>query len=61
MTQEVLGGGAYGEVKVAVFRGLRVAAKSLHSVIISEYNQDVFYRDMDIASRVRHPNLVWLI
>ena len=30
MTQEILGGGAYGEVKVAIFRGLRVAAKSLH-------------------------------
>ena len=61
MTQEVLGGGAYGEVKVAVFRGLRVAAKSLHGVIISDYNQDVFYREMDIASRVRHPNLVQFI
>ena len=61
MTQEVLGGGAYGEVKVAVFRGLRVAAKSLHGIIISDYNQDVFYREMDIASRVRHPNLVQFI
>ena len=61
MTQEVLGGGAYGEVKVAVFRGLRVAAKSLHGMIISDYNQDVFYREMDIASRVRHPNLVQFI
>ena len=61
MTQEILGGGAYGEVKVAVFRGLRVAAKSLHGMIISDYNQDVFYREMDIASRVRHPNLVQFI
>ena len=61
MTQEVLGGGAYGEVKVAVFRGLRVAAKSLHGMIISDYNQDVFYREMDIASKVRHPNLVQFI
>ena len=61
MTKEVLGGGAYGEVKVAVFRGLRVAAKSLHGIIISDYNQDVFYREMDIASRVRHPNLVQFI
>ena len=61
MTQEVLGSGAYGEVKVAIFRGLRVAAKSLHGIIISDYNQDVFYREMDIASRVRHPNLVQFI
>ena len=61
LTQNVLGSGAYGEVKVAVFRGLRVAAKSLHGMIISDYNQDVFYREMDIASRVRHPNLVQFI
>ena len=61
MTQEVLGGGAYGEVKVAIFRGLRVAAKSLHRIITSDYYQDVFYREMDIASRVRHPNLVQFI
>ena len=61
ITQEVLGGGAYGEVKVAVFRSLRVAAKSLHGMIISDYNKDVFYREMDIASRVRHPNLVQFI
>ena len=61
MTQEILGSGAYGEVKVAVFRGLRVAAKSLHGMIISDYNQDVFHREMDIASRVRHPNLIQFI
>ena len=61
MTQEVLGKGSYGKVKVAVFRGLRVAAKSLHNIIISEYTQDHFFREMDIASRVRHPNLVQFI
>ena len=61
VTQEVLGSGSYGEVKVAVFRGLRVASKSLHGLIISDYNKDVFYREMDIASRVRHPNLVQFI
>ena len=61
MTQEVLGNGAYGKVKVAVFRGLRVAAKSLHGIIISDYTTDLFSREMDIASRVRHPNLVQFI
>ena len=61
MTQEVLGNGSYGKVKVAVFRGLRVAAKSLHGIIISEYTRDLFSREMDIASRVRHPNLVQFI
>ena len=61
MTREVLGNGAYGKVKVAVFRGLRVAAKSLHGIIISEYTMDLFSREMDIASRVRHPNVVQFI
>ena len=61
MTHEVLGRGAYGEVKVALFRGLRVAAKLLHDVIDSDFNRDVFIREMDIASRVRHPNLVQFI
>ena len=61
MTQEVLGNGSYGKVKVAVFRGLRVAAKTLHGIIISEYTSELFSREMDIASRVRHPNLVQFI
>ena len=61
MTQEVLGNGAYGKVNVAVFRGLRVAAKSLHGIIISDYTRDLFSREMEIASRVRHPNLVQFI
>ena len=61
MTHEVLGGGSYGKVKVAMFRGLRVAAKSLHGIIISDYTQDLFSREMEIASRVRHPNLVQFI
>ena len=61
MTQEVLGKGSYGKVRVAVFRGLRVAAKSLHGIIISDYTSDLFSREMDIASRVRHPNLVQFI
>ena len=42
MTHEVLGDGSYGKVKVAMFRGLRVAAKSLHGIIISDYTRDLF-------------------
>ena len=61
MTEEVLGSGSYGKVEVAVFRGLRVAAKSLHGLIISKYTHELFFREMDIASRIRHPNLVQFI
>ena len=61
MTEEVLGDGSYGKVEVAIFRGLRVAAKSLHDLIISKYTRELFFREMDIASKVRHPNLVQFI
>ena len=60
-TQVVLGKGGWGEVKVAHFRGLKVAAKCLHEVIISPYNMSVFSREMNIASKMRHPNLLQFI
>ena len=61
ITEEILGKGGWGEVKVAKFRGLRVAAKCLHEVILSPYNISVFTREMEIAARVRHPNLLQFI
>ena len=61
MSEDVLGKGGWGEVKVAKFRGLRVAAKCLHEVILSPYNISVFTREMEIAARVRHPNLLQFI
>ena len=61
LTEEVLGRGGWGEVMVATFRGLRVAAKFLHNMIISEYNQNLFSREMAIAAKIRHPNLLLFI
>ena len=58
---ENLGGGGWGEVKVAMFRGVRVAAKSLYQSIRSDYYRQLFVREMNMASRVRHPNLVQFI
>ena len=60
-TQVVLGKGGWGEVKVAHFRGLKVAAKCLHELIISPYNMSAFSREMNIASKIRHPNLLQFI
>ena len=57
LTEEKLGKGSYSKVRVGVFRGLRVAVKSLHDAIISDYNLDLFSREMIMASRIRHPNL----
>ena len=61
LTKEELGRGSYAVVIVGIFRGLRVAVKSLHTIIISNYNRGLFSREMSIASRVRHPNLVQFI
>ena len=61
MTQEVLGKGGWGEVRVAKFRGLRVAAKCLHDIILSDYNRQLFTREMEMAARIRHPNLLQFI
>ena len=61
MTQEVLGKGGWGEVRVAKFRGLRVAAKCLYDVILSDYNIQHFTREMEMAARIRHPNLLQFI
>ena len=61
LTQQEIGRGAYGVVVVAEFRGLQVAAKCLHSYIISDYNRDMFVREMNIAAKLRHPNLVQFI
>ena len=60
-TGEKLGEGGWAEVQVAKFRGARVAAKCLYSQIISHYNRDLFIREMNVAARVRHPNLLLFI
>ena len=61
ITENVLGRGAYGEVRVGIYQGTRVAIKKIHYVIISDYNRELFEREMKIASRVHHPNLVLFV
>ena len=61
MTKEELGSGAWGEVRVAKFRGLRVAAKFLHNEILSDYNRRQFVREMTMAATLRHPHLLLFI
>ena len=61
ITEELVGKGGWGEVRVGIYCGLRVAAKRLHDVIISRYNISAFSREMNIASKVRHPNLLQFI
>ena len=61
LTEEELGRGGWAVVKVAMFRGTRVAAKCLHHLILSRHNRDLFIREMTMAARVRHPNLLQFI
>ena len=61
ITAQLLGKGGWGEVRIAYFRGIQVAAKCLHELIISSYNLAIFTREMEIAARVRHPNLLLFI
>ena len=61
LTKEKLGKGAWGKVKVAMFRGTRVAAKCFHQILLSEHNLRLFRREISMATRLRHPNLVQFI
>ena len=61
VTGPELGRGAWATVSVATFRGVRVAAKVIHNQIVSRYNRQLFKREMDMAARIRHPNLLQFI
>ena len=61
LTEEVVGRGSWATVYVARFRGLKVAAKCMHSLHVSDYNQRLFAREMSIAATICHPNLIQFI
>ena len=61
LSEKELGRGAYGWVKEATFRGCKVAVKCLHNELISDYNLHMFDREMTMAARCRHPNLLQFI
>ena len=55
MTENVIGTGGWAEVRVA---HLRVAAKTLHPQLVYDYHRQLFQREMAVAARVSHPNLL---
>ena len=61
LTGPELGRGGWATVSVATFRGAQVAAKLIHDKIVSPYNIRLFKREMNMASRIRHPNLLQFI
>ena len=60
--RNVLGEGSYGKVFEGRYRGFEVAIKELkHDETFSSRERDLFEREMDIASRCRHPCLLQFI
>ena len=55
VTDQRLGIGGWAEVRVAK---LKVAAKVLHEQLIYDYHRRLFRREMEVAARVSHPNLL---
>ena len=61
ISEKLLGTGGWGSVKEGMFRGCKVAVKSIDNEIISPYNLELFSREMNMAARCRHPNLMQFI
>ena len=60
-TDKLLGSGAWGRVVEGKYCGCSVAVKQIHELILSPHNRTLFEREMDIASRCRHPCLLQFI
>ena len=60
MREKFLGEGSYGKVFKGRYRGFVVAVKELKCLSTSR-ERDLFEREMDIASRCRHPCLLQFI
>ena len=61
LTDQVLGRGAFGEVRIAKWRNIEVACKTLHTIDPSQEDQlDVenLKHEITMLSKLRHPNLV---
>ena len=61
LTGPELGVGGWATVTVAKFRGIKVAVKRIHNRIISHHNLQLFQREMNMAARLRHTNLIQFI
>ena len=61
VSEQSLGVGGWGSVKTGKFRGISVAVKQIHQLILSPHNRELFEREMAIASQCRHPCLLQFI
>ena len=61
MTKKCLGRGGWGIVNEGTYCGCTVAVKQIHELILSPHNINLFEREMNIASKCRHPHLLQFI
>ena len=60
-TDKLLGEGGWGIVVEGKYCGCVVAVKQIHRLILSRHNRRLFEREMNIASKCRHPCLLQFI
>ena len=61
ITDKCLGRGGWGIVNEGTYCGCTVAVKQIHELILSPHNINLFEREMNIASKCRHPHLLQFI
>ena len=61
MTNKCLGRGGWGSVYEGVYCGCTVAVKQMHDLIVSPRTILLFEREINIASKCRHPHLLQFI
>lgn len=61
LSNQELGRGAWGSVLRGTFRGCDVAVKQMHVKITSDFNRHLFEREVDMASKCRHPCLLLFV
>ena len=61
ITEKCLGRGGWGSVNEGTYCGCTVAVKQIHDLILSPHNIRLFEREMNIASKCRHPHLLQFI
>ena len=61
ITEKCLGRGGWGIVNEGTYCGCTVAVKQIHELILSPHNINLFEREMNIASKCRHPHLLQFI
>ena len=61
ITDKCLGSGGWGSVNEGTYCGCTVAVKEIHELILCPHNIRRFEREMNIASKCRHPHLLQFI